>query len=609
MRSKPVRLSLVRGFRRSCRQTNLLSSATQPQLHPIPVPHMSLLPKNLSFRVSPAFPRAVVAILLMVLAALSGRLAHAGAILVGDSDACTVHSIQAAINRANTLGGYNLILVTDDVGDAVYHENISVPDMAANLDLSIELVGGYNNCRDLAPTAFGKASLYGGDDSNKPSLKMVGVANVKLRNFWIEGGKNGIEWRGRGEVALTNVTINNNGTYGANISSGGGSPYLELLGGVEIVGHGIQGILASGNSVVVIHGDGNSIRENAQGGIRLDNGAVADIGATGKVISGNGGYGLTIDATGLSSTRTSFLYSTNPADPLRISGNQTGAIWMVSRDSSYSLCAANIGIDGNTGGAIRVAGANAHLEVNGENCTLPPPSQISCPVPMGPGLCNAIAGNPGAEGVPLMAAVDGATILMRRMLLTNNQAVSLLSANRGATGTSRASVTLTDSLVTGNTVRDNLFEAIGGGVVDIWDSTARLNDGPFQFSFLGVAPGLMQMTNSILDQEQNLASLTATSGSTTHFTYVLARNRNGAPQGGDILLGQPSYLDGGIGQLKATSLGVDYAPAGGGVDFDGHPRDVDTLGVPNQNGPRDLGAFESQVVDFERLFANGFERP
>ncbi|MGN6518470.1 MAG: right-handed parallel beta-helix repeat-containing protein [Dokdonella sp.] len=540
-----------------------------------------------------------------------GQTANAGALVVGRGPECSKNTIQKAIDRAKELCdlgfcGVNQILVTDDTPDGVYHENLVMPDMAAYPNLSIELVGGYDNCRDLGQTTFGKASLYGGD-ANRASVKMTGVANVTLRNFWIEGGRNGIEWTGRGEVKLAGVTINNNGDYGARISSSGGSPYLSLLGGVEVVGHGAQGIFATGKSVVAVRGDGNSIRNNIQGGMRLENGAVADIGATGRVISGNGGYGLAIDATGLSTARTTLLYSIDPADPLRISGNQSGAIWMLSRDASYSLCGANIGIDGNTGSAFRVVGAHAHMEVNGESCALPQESQISCPMPTGPGMCNAIAGNT-ADNAPLLAAVDGATLLMRRMLLTNNQAATLMSANRGAIGNSRASVTLTDSLVSGNTLNDNLFEARVDGIVDIWDTTVRSNDGPFQFSFIGNAPGLMQMTNSILDQDQALVSLTASSGATTHFTHVLARNDNGAPQGGDILLGRPTYRDGGIGQLTPTSLGVDYAPAGGGMDFEGHPRDVDTIGVPNQQGPRDLGAFESQATEIERIFASGFER-
>jgi len=558
-------------------------------------------------------PSACLRMVLFLLFATASfcKTALAGAIVVGEGADCSYATIQDAIDRAYELCrtgfcGYNLILVTDDVRDSVHHENLTIPDMSVYPDLSIELAGGYNNCRDLAPTSFGKASLYGGG-ANRPSLKMSGFTNVKLRNLWIDGGNKGIEWIGRGEVALTDVTVNHS-TIGVYVSSSGGSPYLSLLGGAEIVGHDSQGILAWGNTVVTVRGDRNSIRGNGLGGIRLNTGAVVDIGASGKVISGNGGYGLAIDASGLSSARTSYLYSTNPAVPLRISQNGDGAIWVLSDDSDYSLCAANIGIDGNTGSAIRAVGAHARLELNSENCVIPQQPSISCPVPMGPGMCNAIAGNPGADDALLVSAVDGASILMRRVLLTNNTASSLLSTNRSEEDSSAASITLTDSLVTGNTVRDDLFESQRGGILDIWDSTVRLNGGSFQNSFIGIAPGLMQMTNSILDQEQDLVGLVGTNGSTTHFTHVLARNASGAPGGSDILLGQPSYLDGGIGQLAPTSPGVDYAPAGGGLDFGGHPRDVDTLGLPNQFGPRDLGAFESQVVVFDRIFASGLER-
>jgi hypothetical protein len=552
-----------------------------------------------------------VALFLLLATVSFCKTALAGAIVVGEGADCSYATIQEAIDRAYELCrmgfcGYNLILVTDDVRDSVHHENLTITDMAAYPDLSIEIAGGYNNCRDLEPTAFGKASLYGGGQ-NRPSIRMTDVANVRLRDLWIDGGSKGIEWIGRGEVALTDVTVNHS-TIGVYVSSSDGSPYLSLLGGVDIVGHDTQGIAAWGNSVITVRGDRNSIHGNGQGGIRLNTGAVVDIGASGKVVADNGGYGLAIDASGLSSARTSYLYSTNPADPLRISGNDGGAIWLLSENSDYSLCAANIGIDGNAGSAIRAAGAHARLELNSENCVIPQQPPISCPLPMGPGMCNAIAGNPGADNALLVAAVDGASILMRRVLLTNNTASTLLSTNRGETDNSASSITLTDSLVSGNTVRDDLFESQRGGIVDIWDSTVRLNSGTFQTSFIGIAPGLMQMTNSILDQEQDLVALAGTNGSTTHFTHVLARNTNGAPKGNDILLGQPSYLDGGIGQLAPTSPGVDYAPAGGGVDFGGHPRDVDTLGLPNQFGPRDLGAFESQVVVFDRIFASGLER-
>jgi hypothetical protein len=87
---------------------------------------------------------------------------------------------------------------------------------------------------------------------------------------------------------------------------------------------------------------------------------------------------------------------------------------------------------------------------------------------------------------------------------------------------------------------------------------------------------------------------------------VLARNRTNAQGSDEVVVGQPEYLDA-YGRLAPDSLGVDYAPIGGGTDFDGNPRDVDTANLPNQLGPRDLGAFESQVTMLDMIFADGFD--
>ena len=57
------------------------------------------------------------------------------------------------------------------------------------------------------------------------------------------------------------------------------------------------------------------------------------------------------------------------------------------------------------------------------------------------------------------------------------------------------------------------------------------------------------------------------------------------------------------------SLGVDYSPAVSGEHADcfGRPRNVDTLGVSNTYGPRDLGAVELQLPVYDTVFGNGFD--
>src|SRR5699024_362983 len=136
--------------------------------------------------------------------------------------------------------------------------------------------------------------------------------------------------------------------------------------------------------------------------------------------------------------------------------------------------------------------------------------------------------------------------------------------------------------------------------------TVAGNGGGFGVSLVGSDPTLFQVTNSIIDQPQGLVYLSNGPVETTHFRRVLAHNRSGAAAGDDILIGQPDYLDA-FGRLKPDSPGVDSAPAAGGTDCDGTPRDVDTATLPNWLGPRDLGAFESQAATLDVLFADGFE--
>jgi hypothetical protein len=43
------------------------------------------------------------------------------------------------------------------------------------------------------------------------------------------------------------------------------------------------------------------------------------------------------------------------------------------------------------------------------------------------------------------------------------------------------------------------------------------------------------------------------------------------------------------------------------VDLDGQPREVDLAAVPNEFGPRDLGAYERQTLAADIIFEDGFE--
>ena len=548
--------------------------------------------------------RVIHGIALVLASLLAAPEALAGAIVVGrdvgPGRPCTVATIQAAIDRANGLGGHNLILVTDDVPNAVYHENLNLSGL--HQGLTLELVGGYNNCTDLQPTAFGKASVYGGGQS-APVMNIDGRANLMLRGFWMEGGRIGIKWRGHGRVEVVNSTVNNNRDQGFHVEGSGGEASLELMGTVQITDNERSGIYLWNQARLKMRGDQNRILRN-ENALYIEGTASADVGATGEVIADNRNVGI-YAVHAHTAAPPSYFYSTDPARPLTVTGNGNGAIHHATA-ASRLLCIRNVGMTENTQRLISVDGPGASLEMNGSTCVFPTEASIVCPTPSNISMCNRISSNLLAEDTPLIAALKGAHVELHRVLIANNTASSILSTNLGGASGSSA-ITVTTSVVRSNSVRDNLIESLHGGIVDIWDSTLFNNVGPFQISLVGIQPGLLQLTNSIVDQTQTLFEVQGTSSS-ARVTRSLVQNSHGTgPLVQDNLrIGQPIYADG-LGRLEPRSPGVDYAPAGGGVDLDGHPRDVDTIGVPNTHGPRDIGAFEVQVANIDGLFRHGFE--
>ena len=544
----------------------------------------------------------------------------AGAIVVGRGPDCTVATIRGAIERANGFGGYNLLLVTDDVDDGVHHENLLLQGLRE--DLVLEIVGGYADCTTLAPTAFGKASLYGGD-ANRPTVRLRGHVDARFRGFWMQGGTGegafgggGIDFRGSGTLLLSNVRIaesNELDAWGAGLHVDGqnGAALVEFEGGVEVTDQSAHGAVVEGEARLRIKGGGNSIRHNAGSGIFVRAPASAHVGATGAVIDGNGGLGILVEGIGEASSAPTLLHSIDAAHPLKITANGLGAVRLVAYDAPgrTGVCLRNVLIEGNGGSSfnapLNAYGRQAFLHVNPEAndaCGFPPDADLACPVTSG---CNRIRANHAGPDLPLIAAASDASITLDRVLIDHNDATSILSTNLGAAA-STASITMTQSLVLGNTLRDNVFEALNGGIVDIWDSTIAGNDGSFQISLVGSDPTLFQVVNSIIDQPQALVYLSNGPVATTHLARVLAHNNAGAQPTDEIMLGQPTYRDG-YGRLAPGSLGIDVAPVGGGTDFDGNPRDVDTVNLPNQHGPRDLGAFESQVTTLDTIYADGFD--
>ena len=544
------------------------------------------------------FARRVVPLLAL---ACSGQAA-AAVILVGDSadPACSVHTIQEAIDLARAKGGVNTILVAAREDGGAYRENLRFTGLPEGSQL--EVVGSVQSCSNPEPGET--RTIVDGSGSGGGAVAFIdGGVDLEMRGLHLAGGSTGLMWQGHGRVALTDVAVESNLGAGIFAIGLGGEARIELLGDVRVSGNFSEGVYAW-DSMLVIRGDGNRISHNQGSGVVVDRMARADIGATGAVIHANGMYGLHVLHSGETVVAPTLLYSTDPANPLTISANQQGAIFQAATGSSHEVCARNVAFMNNSGNLVHVEGSLAKFEFNGSGCEFPPAAHVACTSSSQPGECSTIAYS-AAPGRSLISATGGAHIDIGRVLIVGNSAATLVSSGNLAEP-SGSVVRLDTAVVTGNLATDALFLADEGGVLDVVDSTVFGNFGSFPASFAGTRPDVLQAIGSIVDQPQDLLHL-AGDPAAAQMHYVLARNRIGAE--GDmheVVIGQPSYSDS-LGRLASGSPGTDQAPAAGGVDYDGNPRDVDLEEMPDGAGPRDIGAFETPAPPDDRIFGDGFD--
>ncbi len=135
--------------------------------------------------------------------------------------------------------------------------------------------------------------------------------------------------------------------------------------------------------------------------------------------------------------------------------------------------------------------------------------------------------------------------------------------------------TFANNVIAGNQPNTVVFDVSGDG----------LSDGR----------NIVELFGNIFAQPSANTSTARVSGGLVDANYNLAREigtLSGAGVGN--FPGNATFVNAAARnyRLLPGSLGVDYAPAVGGVDLAGKPRDVNLTGLSNLYGPRDLGAFE-----------------
>lgn len=574
---------------------------------------------------------------------------------VGGDGACGFTSIQAAVDAAAAAPGEDYIWIARNRTYTAQHIVVQ--------NQSVLIEGGFDDCSDFTIESE-LTTINGAGNGGGAVFAFRGTANVLLSNLFIRGAERssdadggGIDYAATGDLGIQKSTISlNSAGYGAGINfrGSGGPAVLNILNDTLVLNNTAQtsggGIRVEGNAILHMHAPNTLIAFNHAldgygGGVEVIGPAQGSISSPGynggAVIQFNDavrGGGLSING-GQSEDQDSYvrLFTSDPQQPVKISNNVAsltgGGIYLqpFAEDSILNsfhtdakLCAFQFQMDDNiaqTGSAIFSDtdtdfsdiswGGLIHLLAN----TAPT------------ALCPVIPGSPAAtncaEGIPcntmdrnitedtMGQPTDGATILMleggrldilglRMRDNTGGQAVHAIETY----------VELRNSLIANNTYSGDLLLGTENefGYFDLNEVTIAAN--AIGGSVVRTSQGIY-LYNMVIAQP-NTPTLTPVGTPPGEFEYIVASDIRGLPNTSSIDEADPQFVDASNGNFRLAfgSPGMDFAPAAGGLDLDGNPRDVDLAGVPNVFGPRDIGAYESQlgcVAQADTIFCDGFD--
>jgi hypothetical protein len=427
------------------------------------------------------------------------------------------------------------------------------------------------------------------------------------------------------------------------------------------------GILLEGNSQLIAIADQTLIGSNQAlggygGGIHIIGPARADIGSGGHdsagVVSNNSAvFGGGIAARAIHNNAQNAivqLFTSNAKHPVDVQNNHAsalgGAIYLqpfadsTGNSSEARLCAYNFRLDGNTaadGAAIYADAASAsgqpdhgsamYINLPIQNpplCGTATPATFGAVACAADAPCNAVSAN-RAEQIDT-TPTSGATILVHaglldgeRISLQHNQGGELIHATGNAS--TYPVVALASCLTSSNAFSGDLIVA-EYAAVELENCTMAgdifLAFGPaFVHHLIYLdANSYLIMHDSIVD-ETNLLTLDQPGNvnDPTHITVtnLLSNDITTLPSSPTIIAGDPLFTDtrNGNYRLKAFvqnghvthSPAIDFSATtiANLTDLDGNAFGQDVPAVPNNLGPRDLGAYEMRPVS-GRIFADGF---
>lgn len=562
-----------------------------------------------AFTVSASHLRTPAALLFLLAAASANAAIYTVGSPVGPGQ-CTHGTIQSAINAAQSSPGADTIRLTRSL---TYEPEANT--VATSQDLNI--VGGFATCTQSA--SDGIYTIVSGGLANGGAVFRItanGSAVIKLRHLQITRGEGrGIAFDGNGILQTIESTIDNNDGGGISAEATGTDAELVIDAGTVIANNRAGesaggGVALSGPIEMTMIAPQTIIAFNDTltrgGGLLIGRFAHAYIGSPGysglPAIYGNSAR---YDGGGIAAWGVLKLFTTDPSRPVRVEDNFGGG--MGGGISVYSffigtgrLCAWDFVIDNNAAEAGSGISADGPGTVVLNRNEYPGCERHPASVPCAPGVaCNSIAGNisQDADGNPTPGAAIETTwtdLVGRRFQMRNNVATNAIRATRGG-------FSIDECLIADNVVSHNLLNAD----VDDTEFTSYLyvNNCTLARNVIGgdsvmYASDDLSLFNSIVDQPGIPAQTFGGDPANRRLGYLLLTNAQAMPADPTIRQGDPRFVapESGDYHLRSSSPAIDFAPAivSGAFDLDGHPRDVDLPGVPNEYGPRDLGAFERQ---------------
>ena len=580
---------------------------------------------------------------LLAFAVLAGLVPCAGAATYNVGAGCTYTTIAAAIEAASHDTGGNIkILVANN--QAYSNQALTITGLRLEL-------GGAPACNYIQPS--GNTTIGGG--SGHSVLTIRGDSHITLKNLTISDGHpadsaagGGIDFAGTGVLSLDHTTVSNNHAgYGGgiNVNGSGGAAYLNLGTETQVLDNTATtsggGVRIEGNAVLTVTAPQVWLAFNEAvggygGGLEVIGPARADLGSPGYRFAEYAGllyqnsaqYGGGIAILGGSSdNQDAFvrLFATDAHNPVLVEGNNAahtgGGIYLQPDSNGLNLGFAWLcGIDYRLTGNVAQEGSALYSDEDSDaignyfgalislgpsdawdpNCrqTALPAGVVACTSES----CNSIDHNVTQNGAGQPTA--GAAILLQtntrasfdRIRVTGNTGDHALRLAGGGGETETTYADLSNALLAGNIARDELILAEAGTNLDVMNATLTGNQSPSGVVIR--ANGELTVGDTIFAQGPASSVLYGGNAANLHLDYILSMEVASLASGNHVVQGDPSFIDVAHGdfRLMPNSLAVDVAPpvVGDDRDLDGKPHDQDIPDVPDQDGDRDLGAYERQ---------------